>query len=170
MLAIHSLTQFLTHSLLLVKIHMGHTKFLWDSHDLVGPTWILTDEKECVKEFDVKIAQTSELPLPQVSQQLYEITTKSWKNICRIFLWQPSSHRNCILPNIKILQNDVLRYQQDQQNGTPSTNYRKISSYCKGAYDDFVTERQYDLQSVVLFFKWMNNESYNCQRAKFFGN
>ena len=33
----HSNTHFSTHSLWLVKIHMGSTKFMWDSYDLEGP-------------------------------------------------------------------------------------------------------------------------------------
>jgi len=27
---------------------MEPTKFIWDPHDLVGPMWILTNQKECV--------------------------------------------------------------------------------------------------------------------------
>jgi len=41
-------THFSTHSLWLVKIHMGPTKFIWDLHDLVGLMWILTNQRECV--------------------------------------------------------------------------------------------------------------------------
>jgi len=29
---------------------MGPTKYKWDPHDLVGPMWILTNQKECVLE------------------------------------------------------------------------------------------------------------------------
>jgi len=46
----HSNTHFLTHSLWLVKAHMGPTKFIWDLHDLVGPMWVLTNQRECVGE------------------------------------------------------------------------------------------------------------------------
>jgi len=27
---------------------MGPTKFIWDPHDLVGPMWILTNQRKCV--------------------------------------------------------------------------------------------------------------------------
>jgi len=43
-------THFSTHSLWLVEIHMGSTKFIWDPHDLVGPMWILTNQRECVEK------------------------------------------------------------------------------------------------------------------------
>jgi len=39
-----------THSLWLVEIHMGPTKFIWDPHDLVGLMWILTNQRECVEK------------------------------------------------------------------------------------------------------------------------
>jgi len=29
---------------------MGPTKYKWDPHDLVGPMWILTNQKECVRK------------------------------------------------------------------------------------------------------------------------
>jgi len=29
---------------------MGPTKFIWDLHDLVGPMWILTNQRECVEK------------------------------------------------------------------------------------------------------------------------
>jgi len=48
MLATEILTHFSTHSLWLVKIHMGPTKFIWDPHVLVEPMWILTNQRECV--------------------------------------------------------------------------------------------------------------------------
>ena len=44
-------TYFSTHSLWLIKIHMGPTKFTWDPHDLVGPVWILTNQRECVEKY-----------------------------------------------------------------------------------------------------------------------
>jgi len=46
----HTNTHFSTHSIWLVKIHMGPTKFIWDPHALVGPMWILTNQRECVEK------------------------------------------------------------------------------------------------------------------------
>jgi len=46
----HSNTHFSTHSIRLVKIHMGSTKFIWDPHDLVGLMCILINQRECVKK------------------------------------------------------------------------------------------------------------------------
>jgi len=43
-------THFSTHPFWLVKIHMGPTKLIWDPHDLVGPMWILTNQRECVEK------------------------------------------------------------------------------------------------------------------------
>ena len=42
-------TYFSTHSLWLVEIHIGPTKFIWDLHDLVRPMWIWTNQRECVE-------------------------------------------------------------------------------------------------------------------------
>jgi len=47
----HSNTHFSIHSLWLVKIHMGPTKFIWDQYDLVGPMWVLTNQKECAEKY-----------------------------------------------------------------------------------------------------------------------
>jgi len=47
-------THFSTHSLWFVEIHMRSTKFIWDPHDLVGPMWILTNQRECVKKCVLK--------------------------------------------------------------------------------------------------------------------
>jgi len=39
----HFNVYFSIHFLLLVKIHIGPTKFIWNPHDLVGLMWILTN-------------------------------------------------------------------------------------------------------------------------------
>ena len=44
----HSNTHLSTHFLWLVNTHMGPTKCIWDPHDLVGPMWILTNQRKCV--------------------------------------------------------------------------------------------------------------------------
>jgi len=41
-------THISTHSLWLVKIRMGSTKLIRVPHDLMGPMWILTIQRECV--------------------------------------------------------------------------------------------------------------------------
>jgi len=38
----------------LVKIHIGPTKYKWDPHNLVGPMWILTNQKECIKKCELE--------------------------------------------------------------------------------------------------------------------
>jgi len=43
-------THFSTHSLWLVKFHMRPIKFIWDSHALVRPMWILINQKKCVEK------------------------------------------------------------------------------------------------------------------------
>jgi len=43
-------THFSTHSLWLVEIHMGSTKFIWDPHNLVGPMWIWTNQRKYVEK------------------------------------------------------------------------------------------------------------------------
>jgi len=48
MLATHILTHIFQHSLWLVKIHMGPTKSCGSHIHLVGPMWILTNQRECV--------------------------------------------------------------------------------------------------------------------------
>ena len=50
----HFNTYFLTHSLWLIKIHMCSTKLIWVPHDLVGPTWILTNQKKYIKKYVLK--------------------------------------------------------------------------------------------------------------------
>ena len=47
-------THFLTHSLWLVKIYMGPTKSCGSHINLVGPMWILTNQKECVEKCVLK--------------------------------------------------------------------------------------------------------------------
>ena len=36
--------------MLCIQIHIGPTKFKWDPHALVGPMWILTNQRECVEK------------------------------------------------------------------------------------------------------------------------
>jgi len=43
-------THFLTHYLWLVKIYMGSTKSCGSHINLVGPIWILTNQRECVEK------------------------------------------------------------------------------------------------------------------------
>ena len=47
----HSNTHFSTHSLWLVKIHMGPTKSCGSHINLVGPMWILTNQRKCVEKY-----------------------------------------------------------------------------------------------------------------------
>jgi len=51
MLATHLLTHTFQHSLWLVKIHMGPTKSCGSHINLVGPMWILTNQRECVEKY-----------------------------------------------------------------------------------------------------------------------
>ena len=50
----HFNTCFPTHSLWLIKIHMGPTKFCGSHINLVSPMWILTNQRECVEKCVLK--------------------------------------------------------------------------------------------------------------------
>ena len=79
MLATHLLTHTFQHSLWLVKIHMGPTKFTWDPHDLVGPMWILTNQRECVRKCVLKgVLLAFLIPRMKVSRTLSWGVRRFW--------------------------------------------------------------------------------------------
>ena len=51
-------THFSTHFFSLAKIHMGSTKLIWDPYDLVGPMWVLTNQRKCVERCVASISLT----------------------------------------------------------------------------------------------------------------
>ena len=51
MLATYFNIYFSTHSFWLVKIHIGPTKSCGSHVNLIGPMWILTNQKECIEKY-----------------------------------------------------------------------------------------------------------------------
>jgi len=82
-------THFLTHSLWLVKIHMSSTKSCRSHINLVGPIWILTNQRVCVEKCVLEDALLAFLYLWDMFPLYYLSETNIWsiQNLVLIFLF-----------------------------------------------------------------------------------
>ena len=92
----HFNTHFSTHSLWLIKIHMGPTKFIWDPHDLVGPMWILTNQRECVEKCVLECVLLAFLYILLYHLLLFYITQYIWEPLSLFCTWLSSTAANTI--------------------------------------------------------------------------